>query len=107
MFRHAVIQYWVHEYTMGSTYVCVKCEFTLFIDYSSCKQNNTLRNNPEGYKLDQAVQFGLYSAESGWFVRTIYFVYNMEVFNENNLGINSRTGLWRHRKLVSGMNGLE
>jgi hypothetical protein len=33
MFRHAVMQYRVHEYIMD-TYVCEKCKFTLFIDPS-------------------------------------------------------------------------
>jgi hypothetical protein len=31
MFRHAVMQYLVHEYIMD-TYVFEKCKFTLFID---------------------------------------------------------------------------
>jgi hypothetical protein len=33
MFRHAVMQYRVHEYIMD-TYACEKCKFTLFIDPS-------------------------------------------------------------------------
>jgi hypothetical protein len=34
MFRHAVMQYWVHEYIMD-IYVCEKCKFTLFIESPS------------------------------------------------------------------------